>query len=112
MEAILNKYAKCDFAINGMEAVAKFKVALDNGGSYDYICLDICMPIMDGNTALSLIREYEKKIQISELDAVKIIVISALDEADIMRNISVKQYDKYFKEPINVERLVAYIQNK
>ena len=43
---------------NGQLAVEKYQ-----NEKYDLIFLDINMPVMDGLTALKLIREYEKEIQ-------------------------------------------------
>lgn len=53
-----------DVAENGQEAVDKTKTT-----SYDVILMDIQMPIMDGYTATSKIREFNRKIPILALSA-------------------------------------------
>ena len=52
MVAILSQYGECDVAVDGMEAVDAFLMALEDGKPYDLICLDIMMPVMDGFQAL------------------------------------------------------------
>ena len=78
MVAILSQYGECDVAVDGMEAVDAFLMALEDGKPYDLICLDIMMPVMDGFQALVGIRNLEKERNIAEKQAVKVIVTTAL----------------------------------
>ena len=80
MVNFLSKYGECDVTVDGMEAVDAFMMALEDGEPYDMICLDIMMPVMDGYQALVGIRNLEKERGISEDNAVKVIMTTALNE--------------------------------
>ncbi len=104
---ILEGYGTVDIAVNGEEAVQAFRVAWRKDEPYDLLCMDIMMPIMDGNEALIKIREIELSIGIIGSNEVKVIMISALDDAKTV----VKAYSKggatsYIVKPIEKERLI------
>ena len=80
MVNFLSKYGECDVTVDGMEAVDAFMMALEDGEPYDLVCLDIMMPVMDGYQALVGIRNLEKERGISEDNAVKVIMTTALNE--------------------------------
>ncbi len=80
MVNFLSKYGECDVTVDGMEAVDAFIMALEDGEPYDLVCLDIMMPVMDGYQALVGIRNLEKERGISEDNAVKVIMTTALNE--------------------------------
>lgn len=104
---ILEDYGVVDIAVNGEEALQAFRVAWKKEMPYDLICMDIMMPVMDGNEALTHIRELEKSMGIYGIDEVKVIMITALDDAKTV----VKSYSKggatsYIVKPIEKERLI------
>ncbi len=104
---ILEEYGVVDIAVNGEEAVQAFRIAWRKDEPYDLLCMDIMMPIMDGNEALIKIREIELSIGIIGSNEVKVIMISALDDAKTV----VKAYSKggatsYIVKPIEKERLI------
>ena len=80
MVNFLSKYGECDVTVDGMEAVDAFMMALEDGEPYDLVCLDIMMPVMDGYQALVGIRNLEKERGISEDNAVKVMMTTALNE--------------------------------
>ena len=75
MTNFLGKYGDCDVAVDGMEAVDAFMMALEEEEPYDLVCLDIMMPVMDGYQALVGIRNLEKERNIP-----KVIMTTALNE--------------------------------
>ena len=81
---LLNQYLRgqgeIDIAVNGIEAVEAFKLAWKDNEPYDIIWLDILMPENDGYFVMQEIRSYEKRIGIKELDEVKFIITSCLDD--------------------------------
>ena len=89
----LSKYGECDVAVDGLEAVEAFALAFEDGEPYDLVCLDIMMPVMDGYQALKEIRDVEKKMNIPEEKAVKVIMTTALNDE---RNVKMAFVGVYF----------------
>ncbi|MBF0427672.1 MAG: response regulator [Magnetococcales bacterium] len=82
MEKILSPYGMCDLVENGLEAVEAFELSLADGEPYDFICLDIMMPEMDGQEALRRIRALERDQNIDESDEAVIFMVTALNTED------------------------------
>ena len=104
--------ATVDIAVNGEEAVQAFRVAWRREQPYDLLCMDIMMPVMDGHEALVKIREVEKSLGILGPEEVKVIMLSALDDAKTV----MKAYYKggatsYIVKPIDKERLLLEMQH-
>ncbi len=53
LQSFLSRYGDCHIAVNGLEAVAAFRAAKEKGENYNLICMDIMMPEMDGQTAVT-----------------------------------------------------------
>ncbi len=105
---ILEVYGAVDIAVNGEEAIQAFRVAWRREEPYDLICMDIMMPVMDGNEALVKIRDIEKSLGIIGPEEVKVIMVTALDDAKTV----VKAYSQggatsYIVKPIEKERLIS-----
>ncbi len=110
MLRFLSKYGECDITVDGEEAVEAFTMALDANEGYDLVCLDIMMPGMDGYQALKQMREIEKKREIPEENAAKIIMTTALNEG---RNVT-KAFElgcvAYAGKPIDQEKFENVIR--
>lgn len=76
----LSPFGDCTIAVNGEEAIQAFEKALEEDKRYDLICLDIRMPVMNGDQALVRIREIEKDAGISFAEEVKVIMTTACDD--------------------------------
>ena len=100
----LSKYGECDVAVDGLEAVETFALAFEDGEPYDLVCLDIMMPVMDGYQALKEIRDVEKKMNIPEEKAVKVIMTTALNEERNVKMAFELGCSVYSGKPINQER--------
>ena len=81
VQKILHPYGYVDVTTDGEEAVAAFQTALSDEEPYDLITLDILMPNADGQQALREIREIEKERGILPENAVKIIMLTGLDDS-------------------------------
>ena len=81
LQMILHPYGYCDIAVDGEEGVEAFKTSLMDKDPYDLICMDILMPTMDGQQALREIREIEKELNVPPDKAVRVIMITGLDES-------------------------------
>ncbi|HBR06758.1 MAG TPA: response regulator, partial [Desulfovibrio sp.] len=48
LQNILAPYGESMITVNGEEAVEAFTLALEQGRPFDLVCMDIMMPVMDG----------------------------------------------------------------
>lgn len=104
---IVEPYGAVDLAVNGEEAVQAFRVAWRQNEPYDLICMDIMMPVLDGNEALIQIREIERSLGIFGAEEVKVIMVTALDDAKtVVRAYSKGGATSYIVKPIEKERLI------
>ncbi|MEI8389824.1 MAG: response regulator [bacterium] len=107
----LSEYGQCDIAVNGKEAVEAFKVAFEENEVYDFICLDIMMPEMNGQEVLKEIRQLEKQKEIYGLDGVKVIMTSALDDSDNIKMAFREQCEGYLVKPIDKQKLIQKMES-
>lgn len=112
LQTILAPYGDCDIAVNGQEALEAVEAAFENGAPYDLICLDIMMPLMDGQEALKAIRAMEKARGIKSSDEMKIVMTTALDDP---KNV-VEAYYKggatsYVPKPIDKQLFLQLLKN-
>jgi two-component system, chemotaxis family, chemotaxis protein CheY len=108
---VLSEYGICHSAGNGAEGVEAFQLSLDQKTPYDLICLDIMMPVMDGQEALERIRELEKKNGIWGSGQTKIIMTTALkDPKNIMQALIKGGCEAYLTKPLKIEELKEQIK--
>jgi two-component system chemotaxis response regulator CheY len=110
MTSFLSKYGECDAAVDGMEAVDAFRMALEDGEPYDLCCLDIMMPVMDGYQTLMGIRDVEKDLEIPEEKAVKIIMTTALNDEHNVKMAFDLGCSVYSGKPIDPEKFESALK--
>lgn len=110
MVNMLMKYGECDVAVDGIEAIDAFVMALEDGAPYDLICLDIMMPLMDGYQALASIRKLEEEQHISADKAVKVIITTALKEQRNVKMAYELGCSVYSGKPIEPETFEAELK--
>jgi len=110
LQKLLSDYAECHIAVNGKEAVAAFKAALDSGQPYDLVCLDIMMPEMDGQDALKQIRQLEEDSGTLSTQGTRIVMTTALNDMQNVKNAYHSLCDGYLVKPISKEKLIEEIQ--
>ncbi|WP_136796120.1 MULTISPECIES: response regulator [Desulfosediminicola] len=111
LSALLSEYGVCHVAANGEEALAAVTRAYAENSPYDLICLDIVMPVMDGQKALHDIRQIEEKHGISGLDACKVIMITAQDDSEnIMRAFHQGKCEAYLTKPLDRDKLLYHLK--
>lgn len=109
---ILERHGTCDTVVDGTEAIEAFKLAWADEEPYDLIMLDIMMPDIDGQEALKQIRSIERQMGIRGSREVKVIMLTALEDAQSI----IKAYYKggatsYLVKPIETEKLMAELQS-
>ena len=106
----LEPFGECDVAINGTEAVEAVRCGLASGTHYDLICLDIMMPGMGGQEALGKIRDLEEAIGLSMGNGAQIVMTTALDDHDNIRQAFSAAADGYVVKPIEKLKFLETLQ--
>jgi two-component system chemotaxis response regulator CheY len=110
VQKILSPYGECDMAVDGHEAIEAFRLAADEGKQYDLICMDIMMPNMDGQEALTEIRRIEKEMGISSKDEVKVIMTTALDDPKNVVSSLKDGATSYIVKPVSKQALLEEVR--
>lgn len=110
LTAVLSKYGECDIVVDGLEALDAFLLSLKDNKPYDLICLDIMMPKVDGVKVLKAIRELEIQKGILPEKRSKIVMTTALAEADFVQNAFHIGCEAYAAKPIDTEKLKEVLQ--
>ncbi|MBF0177738.1 MAG: response regulator [Magnetococcales bacterium] len=111
LEKILAKHGVCDFAVNGLEAVEMFQFAVEDGQPYQLVCMDIMMPLMDGQEALARIREIEKNSDQTGVSPAVVFMISALDtEEQVVKAFFRGKCDDYITKPITPAKMLEKLK--
>lgn len=107
---LLSQYGECDMTVDGLETVDAYLLALEENKPYDLICLDIMMPMIDGVTVLKTIRDFEKKKSAMNGQHVKVIMVTALAEAQYVQKAFEIGCDSYVSKPIDTKKLIEIIE--
>jgi len=83
---LLSPYGDCSIAVNGEEAIQAVQLALEKQRPYQLICLDIKMPVLNGDEALVRIRELEKSAGIPPAKEAKVIMTTGCDDPKTVVN--------------------------
>ncbi|MBU0484933.1 MAG: response regulator [Proteobacteria bacterium] len=111
LQEILAEQGVCHVAVDGLEAMAAYRNALEDGKPFDLICLDIMMPGLDGQQVLQEIRKIEQERNIGGKEMVKVIMTTALaDSKNIMRAFIKGSCESYLIKPIDKDKLLAEIK--
>lgn len=102
----LTGYGKCDLTVDGIEAVEAFLMAYDAGEPYDLICLDIMMPKVDGIKALKAIRDIEKQKGVGDMNGVKVIMTTALNDTESVHTSFKTGCEGYASKPIDTVKFI------
>jgi len=106
LQKLLQKYGECHTAVNGAEGLEAFRLAERDGDGYDLICLDIMMPVMDGQELLRKIRDEEEEIfKIPREERSKIVMITALNDYDNIKAAFMSLCDGYIFKPYKKEKV-------
>ena len=111
LKELLSPFGNCDIVTDGREAVQAFRLAWEDEEPYDLICMDIMMPDMDGHEALENIRSIEEQLHIDQIDEVKAIMVSALDDPkNVLRAYASGGATSYIVKPIEKDNLYGEIR--
>ena len=110
VNTLLAALGEVDIAANGNEAIIAVKMALKNNQPYDFICLDILMPEVDGIMALKKIRQLEAQKGLNPETRSKIIMTTAVSDKNYVLSAAQADCDGYLVKPIKKDRLFDEIR--
>jgi len=112
LKCFLSEYAETiDLACDGAEAVALFEQALKNQNPYKFVCLDILMPVMDGQAALRQMRKLEHEAGVAEGQEAIIVMATAVNTlSDIQEALWRGDCNNYLVKPVLKEDLVSLLK--
>lgn len=112
LTSFLTEYAEVvDTAQDGAEAVRLFNQALRDGRPYHFICLDILMPVMNGQDALKQMRTIERDLGVvNNLEAIIIMTTALSSLEEIQKAIWHGDCNNYLVKPISQADLVALLK--
>jgi two-component system, chemotaxis family, chemotaxis protein CheY len=108
LKKFLSQYGDCDVVVDGRQAVEAVKNARQERRSYDLVCVDLGMPVMDGQQTIREIRKQEGESR--ALRATKIIVMTAASDMDNITNALIGKCSSYLVKPIDTGRLRGELQ--
>jgi len=100
----LDSFGECDVAVNGNEALAAVRQALDAGDPYDLVCLDIMMPGLSGQETLQELRKLEEGR--GGEARTRVIMTTALEDQESVSKAFAAQADGYVTKPVDKRRFV------
>ena len=98
-----NEGAKVDLAVNGKDAVEKY--AASAPGTYNFILMDIQMPVMNGRDAAKQIRSMDRK----DAGEIPIFALSADAFVEDQRLSAMSGMNGHFTKPIDFEEMRVQI---
>ncbi len=84
MQQIMSPLGECTVTECGKEALERFAQALDEGGPFDIVMLDISMPDLDGTEVLTRLRGMEQEDPSLEQGAFIMMVTALSDKATVL----------------------------
>ena len=110
LSKFLSQYGECDMVLDGLEAIDAYLMAMREKKPYDLICLDIMMPKVDGVKVLKAIRDLEVQKGILPEKRSKVIMTTALSEAQFVQTAFEYGCDAYASKPIETEKLTQVLK--
>lgn len=110
LQEILARYGEVHGCVDGNEGVMAYRRALERGKPYDLVCMDILMPIMSGLEALQLIRKEEEHRGRLRPWATKVVITTASDDTETIRQAFRELCDAYIVKPIDTEELLDVVR--
>jgi two-component system chemotaxis response regulator CheY len=106
----MSEYGKCSSYSNGEEGSEAFEISLNSGHPYDLICLDICMPGINGHETLERIRGQEKAMGIKTGKGCKVLMVTANNDSENVLKAFKGECDGYLAKPLSKSKLVTQLK--
>lgn len=103
LKKFLSRYGTCEIAADGAKAVEMAGVAMRNYMAYDLICMDLRMPVMNGDQAMQEIRKQETAARVTK--PALIIVTTGHNDTDSIAGALLSRCNAYLVKPIDLAKL-------
>lgn len=110
LHAMLAPWGDCELAAHGGEALTAIKEAWSQKRAYDLICLDIMMPVLDGQELLKELRRLEGERGIWGSAAAKVLMTTAVEDREMTMDCFRSQCEGYLVKPIQSEMLYRLLR--
>lgn len=111
MDKYLSQYGDCDAAVDGEEAVDAYFMALEDEEPYDFVCLDVMMPVYTGYEVLETIRKDEHERGVKKEDRVKIVIATAVSGERNMKKAQELECEGFIGKPVDVKEFDKILKN-
>ena len=101
----LRKVGHCVSVGNGSDALLAYQKAIKKKLPFDFILLDVTMPVLGGFDVLKAIRSEEEKNNVTAAKPARIIMITAYK--DSLMEIYNMGWDEYITKPIDPKMLLS-----
>ncbi|HOW35547.1 MAG TPA: response regulator [Candidatus Omnitrophota bacterium] len=101
----LSRRATCTVVENGEQAMETYRKAFKKKKAFDFILLDVTMPVADGFEVLRSIRKEEEE---KNLTPSRIIMITAYKDS-LMEHYNMG-WDEYITKPVDTDRLIEKLE--
>ena len=109
LATFLAPVGETQIAKDGEAGLSAFRAAHQAGAPFDLVCLDIMMPILDGQAVLKQIRALEAEHRVPAGKEVKVIMTTALgDKLNVVE--AIPRCDAYLTKPIDRAQLMFYVK--
>lgn len=112
LSTLLSEYGPCHLVVDGQEAVNAIGRAYDEKEPYDLVCLDIMMPVMDGQKALELIRAAEHDRGVKKGEGISVFMVTALDDDENRKKATEAGCDAYLTKPLNKQMVIDQLEER
>lgn len=99
----LSQFGECDVVEDGRQAVDAVHNARVERKSYDLVCMDLRMPVMNGHEAIREIRKQEAAA--GALRTARIIVTTAHSDMESITQALLGKCNSYLVKPIDTRKL-------
>lgn len=110
LKQFLAPLGHCNTVVDGREAIAAVRIALEDDEPYDLICLDVMMPGLDGHQTLDAIRRLEQEHGLQGFDGARVIMTTALMESEHCIRAFREGCESYLTKPLSQEELLRQVQ--
>jgi two-component system chemotaxis response regulator CheY len=95
---------------DGKKAIEEYRAALNERRPYHVVFLDIMVPEIHGRDVLQMIRKYENEMGVPYYRRAKIIMTSALGDAENIIDSFQSECDSYMIKPIDKKKLMKELE--